>query len=91
VQLASFALALAGLFAGQITREVTRNAVPTDRPIFAALLVATALIMGELSFLAALTVGPILDRLVGGYLLKFIFCPLLGGWYNPIICFGREA
>lgn len=59
------ALALAGLVAGQIKRQETQNAVPTDRPLFAALLVATAMIVGGLSFLPALALGPILEHLVG--------------------------
>jgi len=59
------ALALAGHLAGQITRQETENAVPTDKPLFAALLVATALIVGGLSFLPALTLGPILEHLIG--------------------------
>jgi potassium-transporting ATPase potassium-binding subunit len=59
------ALALAGLLAGQIKRQETENAVPTDTPTFVALLVATALILGGLSFLPALTLGPILEHLIG--------------------------
>jgi potassium-transporting ATPase potassium-binding subunit len=59
-------LALAGLLAGQIKRQETVNAVPTDKPMFAALLVATALIVGGLSFLPALTLGPFLEYLIGG-------------------------
>jgi potassium-transporting ATPase potassium-binding subunit len=59
------ALALAGHLARQIRREETANAVPTDRPIFAALVMATALIMGGLSFLPALTLGPVLEHLTG--------------------------
>jgi len=59
------ALALAGLLAGQIKRQDTENAVPTDTPMFVALLVATALIVGGLSFLPALTLGPILEHLIG--------------------------
>jgi K+-transporting ATPase ATPase A chain len=59
------ALALAGLVAGQIRRQETQNAVPTDKPLFAALLVATALIIGGLSFLPALALGPILEHLIG--------------------------
>jgi len=59
------ALALAGRLAGQIKRQETQNAVPTDKPLFAALLVATALIVGALSFLPALTLGPILEHLIG--------------------------
>jgi K+-transporting ATPase ATPase A chain len=60
------ALALAGLLAGQIRREQTESAVPTDTLMFAALLVATALIVGGLSFFPALTLGPILEHLTGG-------------------------
>ena len=59
------ALALAGLLAGQIRRQVTDSAVPTDKPMFAGLLVATALIVGGLSFFPALALGPILEHLMG--------------------------
>jgi K+-transporting ATPase ATPase A chain len=59
------ALALAGLLAGQIRRQQTESAVPTDTPMFACLLVATALIVGGLSFFPALTLGPILEHLTG--------------------------
>jgi len=58
------ALALAGLLAGQIRRQQTESAVPTDSPMFAAFLVATALIVGGLSFFPALTLGPILEHLM---------------------------
>ena len=60
------ALALAGLLAGQIKREQTESAVPTDTLMFAVLLVATTLIVGGLSFFPALTLGPILEHLAGG-------------------------
>jgi potassium-transporting ATPase potassium-binding subunit len=59
------ALALAGLLAGQIERQETENAVPTDTPLFAALLIATALIVSGLSFFPALTLGPILEYSIG--------------------------
>ncbi|HXN20284.1 MAG TPA: potassium-transporting ATPase subunit KdpA [Candidatus Binatus sp.] len=59
------ALALAGLLASQIKRQETVNAVPTDKPMFAGLLIATALVVGGLSFLPALTLGPILEHLIG--------------------------
>ncbi|MGD0426604.1 MAG: potassium-transporting ATPase subunit KdpA [Candidatus Acidiferrales bacterium] len=58
-------LALAGLFARQIKRQERQNSVPTDKPLFAILLIATALIMGGLSFLPALTLGPVLEHLIG--------------------------
>jgi K+-transporting ATPase ATPase A chain len=57
-------LALAGLFARQIKRHERQNAVPTDRPLLAILLIATALIMGGLSFLPALTLGPVLEYVI---------------------------
>jgi potassium-transporting ATPase potassium-binding subunit len=59
------ALALAGLVAQQIRKQEVGNAVPTDRPLFAVLLVATALIVGGLSFFPVLTLGPILEHLLG--------------------------
>jgi K+-transporting ATPase ATPase A chain len=58
-------LALAGLFARQIKRQERQNAVPTDKPLFAILLIATALILGGPSFLPALTLGPVLQHLIG--------------------------
>lgn len=57
------ALALAGLVAGQIRRQETMNAVPTDGPLFGGLLLATALIVGGLSFFPAISLGPILEHL----------------------------
>jgi K+-transporting ATPase ATPase A chain len=59
------ALALAGLVAQQIEKRELGNAVPTDGPLFAVLLIATALIVGGLSFFPALTLGPILEHLLG--------------------------
>jgi len=59
------ALALAGLLAGQVRRKETENSVPTDTPLFAVLLIGTALIVGGLSFFPALTLGPILEQLTG--------------------------
>jgi len=59
------ALALAGLVAQQMEKRELGNAVPTDGPLFAVLLVATALIVGGLSFFPSLTLGPILEQLLG--------------------------
>jgi len=59
------ALALAGLVAQQIRKPEVGNAVPTDGLLFAVLLVATALIVGGLSFFPALTLGPFLEHLLG--------------------------
>jgi K+-transporting ATPase ATPase A chain len=61
------ALALAGLLAGQIRRQEISNAVPTDRPLFAGVLIGTALIVGGLSFFSALTLGPFLEHLIGRF------------------------
>jgi K+-transporting ATPase ATPase A chain len=58
-------LALAGLLAGQIRRQETESAVPTDTPLFAGLLIGTALIVGGLSFFPAITLGPVLEHLAG--------------------------
>jgi potassium-transporting ATPase potassium-binding subunit len=59
------ALALAGLVAQQIRKQELGNAVSTDGPLFGVLVVATALIVGGLSFFPALTLGPILEHLLG--------------------------
>jgi potassium-transporting ATPase potassium-binding subunit len=59
------ALALAGLMAQQLRKQDLGNAVPTDGPLFAVVLVATVLIVGGLSFFPALTLGPILEHLLG--------------------------
>jgi K+-transporting ATPase ATPase A chain len=58
------ALALAGLVAGQVRRQETTNAVPTDGLLFGGLLLATALIVGGLSFFPAISLGPILEHLI---------------------------
>lgn len=58
------ALALAGLMAQQIRKKEVGNAVSTDGPLFACLLIATALIVGGLSFFPALTLGPILEHVI---------------------------
>jgi K+-transporting ATPase ATPase A chain len=59
------ALALAGFFAGQVRQETTAGAVRTDTLTFGVLLVATALIVMGLSFFPALTLGPVLEHLLG--------------------------
>jgi K+-transporting ATPase ATPase A chain len=57
------ALALAGLFAGQRRRPEGAGTMPTDTPMFAALVIGTALIVGALSYLPALALGPIVEQL----------------------------
>lgn len=56
------ALALAGSFAKQGRRPVTLGTLPTDSFAFGAFLTATALIIGGLSYLPALALGPILEQ-----------------------------
>lgn len=51
--------------AQKIHKKEAGNAVPTDGLLFAVLLVATTLIVEGLSFFPALTLGPILERLLG--------------------------
>jgi K+-transporting ATPase ATPase A chain len=58
------ALALAGLFAVQRRRPATVGTLPTDTFSFAVLLVGTALIVGGLSYYAALALGPLIEHLM---------------------------
>lgn len=62
------ALALAGLLAGQGRRPVTTGTLPSDTMLFAVVVVGTALVVGGLSFLPALALGPIVEhlRMAGG-------------------------
>lgn len=57
------ALALAGLFAAQRRRYAGEGAIRTDTVTFGALLLGTALVVCGLSFLPALTLGPVLEHL----------------------------
>jgi K+-transporting ATPase ATPase A chain len=57
------ALALAGLFAQQTRRPVTDGTLPTDTALFVGLTIATALIVGALSYVPALVLGPIAEHL----------------------------
>lgn len=59
------ALCLAGLFAAQMRHATTVGSVRTDAFTFAVLLVSTALIVMGLSFFPALTLGPVLEHLLG--------------------------
>jgi potassium-transporting ATPase potassium-binding subunit len=60
--LAVLALALAGRFATASRRAPSRGAVPTDGMTFGVLLTGTALPVGALNFLPALTMGPIVEH-----------------------------
>lgn len=58
------ALALAGRFAAQGRRPATLGTLPTDTISFAVLVVGTAVIVGGLSYFAALALGPIVEHLI---------------------------
>jgi K+-transporting ATPase A subunit len=53
---------LASLFARQRRRPATLGTLPTDTFSFGVLLVGTALIVGALSYFAALALGPIVEH-----------------------------
>jgi K+-transporting ATPase ATPase A chain len=57
------ALALAGRFARQPSKPVTAGTLPTDTPLFAGLTIATVLIVGALSYLPVLALGPLVEHL----------------------------
>ena len=56
------ALALAGAFAGQGKRAITRGTLPTDSLMFGAIIVGTAVLVTGLTFLPALALGPIVEH-----------------------------
>lgn len=62
--LATPALALAGAFAAQGRRPLTMGTLPTDSFAFGVIVIATALIVGGLSYFPALVLGPIIEHLV---------------------------
>jgi K+-transporting ATPase ATPase A chain len=57
------ALALAGRFASQGRRSPGLSSLPTDSMLFGVVVVATALVVGGLSHLPALLVGPLIEHL----------------------------
>jgi K+-transporting ATPase ATPase A chain len=57
------ALALAGRFAAQGRRPMTAGTLATDSVLFGLVLVATALVVGALSYLPALCLGPLAEHL----------------------------
>jgi K+-transporting ATPase ATPase A chain len=61
--LAALALALAGRFAAQRRWPTTSGTLPSDSAIFGALVLGTTLLVGALSFLPALALGPIAEAL----------------------------
>ncbi len=56
-------LALAGSFATQRRRPVTAGTMPTDTPLFTVLLAGTVVVVGALTFVPALALGPIAEAL----------------------------
>jgi K+-transporting ATPase ATPase A chain len=61
------ALALAGTFAERRRRAMTAGSLPTDRALFALLLMATILIVAGLNFLPLLCLGPVAEHLQLGF------------------------
>jgi len=61
--LAVLALSLAGRFAAMSRRPVSSGTMPSDGFVFGVLLAGTALLLGALNFLPALTLGPIVEHL----------------------------
>jgi K+-transporting ATPase ATPase A chain len=59
--LAALALALAGRFAAQRRFATTAGALPSDSPLFGALVLGTIVILGALCYLPALALGPIAE------------------------------
>jgi K+-transporting ATPase ATPase A chain len=57
------ALALAGLCAQQARKPVTDGTLPTDTLLFVALVIATVLLVGALSYLPVLALGPVVEQL----------------------------
>ncbi len=55
-------LAIAGALAGKIPAAPTAGTFPTHGPVFVVLLVATILIVGALTFLPVLALGPIAEH-----------------------------
>ncbi len=61
--LAALALALAGRFAAQRRWPTTKGTLPSDSATLGALIFGTVLLVGALSFLPALALGPIAEAL----------------------------
>jgi potassium-transporting ATPase potassium-binding subunit len=58
------ALAIAGRFSLQPTRTPTRGTMPSDTPTFAAVFMATVFVVGGLSYLPVLVLGPVVEHLL---------------------------
>jgi K+-transporting ATPase ATPase A chain len=57
-------LAIAGSLAAKRATAVTAGTLPTHGPLFVAMLVAVVLILGALTFVPALALGPIVEHLL---------------------------
>ena len=57
-------LALAGSLAGKLRQVEHPGALPTHGPLFIGLLVGTVLLVGALTFIPALALGPIVEQLM---------------------------
>ena len=60
-------LALAGSLALKKTAPIDQNSFPTHGPLFVALLTMTILLVGGLTFLPTLALGPIAEQLTLGF------------------------
>ncbi|WP_205412887.1 potassium-transporting ATPase subunit KdpA, partial [Neorhizobium tomejilense] len=58
------ALAIAGSLVAKKTVPASAGTFPTDGPLFVGLLVGTILIVGGLTFMPALALGPVVEHLV---------------------------
>jgi K+-transporting ATPase ATPase A chain len=57
-------LAIAGSLARKKLVPASSGTLPTDGPLFVLLLVGTVLLVGALSFIPALALGPIVEHLI---------------------------
>jgi potassium-transporting ATPase potassium-binding subunit len=58
------ALALAKRFAAQPQRASTAGTLPTDTPLFAGVIIGTAIILVALTFFAVVALGPIIEQIL---------------------------
>ena len=58
------ALAIAGSLAGKKKTTAGAGTLPTHTPLFIAWLIAVIIIVGALSFIPALSLGPIVEHLI---------------------------
>jgi K+-transporting ATPase ATPase A chain len=56
-------LAIAGSLAAKRHVAITAGTLPTDGPLFVSLLVAVVLLIGALTFVPALALGPVVEHL----------------------------